>query len=109
MQLWSCAKLGADIIRTPTRAEVERRLGVSLWGPLSQVSISHPALNMALPRFGEGLPGLFREEDEDCQPAPRSVPTSLSVPRVVRMMPGSGLRARPHGSSLGNDLLPAVL
>jgi hypothetical protein len=33
MQLWSCAKLGADIIRTPTRAEVERRLGVSLWGP----------------------------------------------------------------------------
>jgi hypothetical protein len=33
MQLWSCAKLGADIIRTPTRAEVERRLGVSLWAP----------------------------------------------------------------------------
>jgi hypothetical protein len=26
--------LGADIIRTPTRAEVERRLGVSLWAPI---------------------------------------------------------------------------
>ncbi|CAF3571291.1 unnamed protein product [Fusarium graminearum] len=28
--------VGADIIRTPTRAEVERRLGVSLWCPADQ-------------------------------------------------------------------------
>ncbi|QPC60865.1 hypothetical protein HYE67_003096 [Fusarium culmorum] len=28
--------VGADIIRTPTRAELERRLGVSLWCPANQ-------------------------------------------------------------------------
>ncbi|KAJ0118538.1 hypothetical protein HZ326_31871 [Fusarium oxysporum f. sp. albedinis] len=55
MQLWSCAKLGADIIRTPTRAEVERRLGVSLWGPNFVSRMTNPSAANSILRLANDI------------------------------------------------------
>jgi hypothetical protein len=63
---------------------------------------------MALPRFGEGLPGLFRGEGEGCQPARDRSPLADQSPSSSHDA-GFRVKSRPHGSSLGNDLLPAVL